>query len=140
MIVALLITAVLAILLGIRSHRRLDARLDAISHGLIRIEKAIGSEDWIELLENVGNWRSDDTQLNGIVGRLERIEIAVDPMARAKDEVKRLLRVLDEELQEDPGSAYEHNQVNKIAAQLERGERPERADWDQWIRTPFPLA
>ena len=91
-------------------------------------------------MEGEAGMRFDEIERNGIIGRLDRIGVAVDPMARARHEVTRLMRELDDALAKDPSNAHEHWQVTKIRELVEKGERPERDAWDSWIKTPFPWA
>jgi hypothetical protein len=140
MIVALLFMSVVTVVFIIALYRRLDARFVAISRGLIRIENALGAREWLELAESEAGTPLDWIDSDGIIGRLDRIETAVDPMARARHQARRVMSELDEALQRDERMAYQHFQVSKILELVEQGERPEQADWDSWIKTPFPWA
>ena len=124
--------------LALALYRRVSARLDAVSRALVRIENAIGAEEWLDMLEEAAGTRFERMERDAIVSRLDRIEVAVDPMARARHEVARLMSELDDALQEDSSNAYEHWQVSKIQELVEKGERPEREAWEAWIHTPFP--
>lgn len=137
MILSVALAVVLAALV-LALYRRVSARLDAVSRGLVRIESAIGSEEWREMLAEAAGARFERMERDWIVRRLDRIEVAVDPMARARHEVARLMRELDDALQEDSSNAYKHWQVSKIQELVEKGERPEREAWESWIHTPFP--
>jgi len=131
-------TAVIVAVLVLALYRRVSARLNAISRGLVRIENALGAQEWLEMLEEAAGTRFERIERDAIVRRLDRIEVAVDPMARARHEVRRLMRELDDALQEDPSNAYEHWQVTKIQEAVEKGERPAREAWESWIHTPYP--
>jgi hypothetical protein len=140
MIVAILVAVVLLVILVISLDRYVHGCFDNLTDRLTRIENALGAEDWVELLQGVPGTGAEELQQQGILGRLERIEATLDPMARARQHLKRRLRGLDDELKEDPSWAYAHSQVSKIGELVEKGERPDRKDWESWIGTPFPWA
>lgn len=131
------VVAVLLAVLIVFLYGQISVRLDAISRVLLRVEKAVGTERQPGMVTNDAGAHLERVERD-IMARLERIEMAVDPMVRARYDVARLMRELDEALQEDANSGYAHWQVSKIQEQIERGERPRREDWESWIRTPFP--
>jgi hypothetical protein len=141
MTVVVLIGVAILIILVIGLYRNVEARFFNLSERLTRIENALGGEDWVEFLHDLlPGSHPEEVERTGIVGRVERIEAALDPIARARLDVKRRMRELDEALKKDPSEGYVHWQASKIQELVERGERPDRAEWESWIGTPFPWA
>jgi hypothetical protein len=146
MIVIILITTILLFVLTISLGRYVVSHFEHVSQRLTRIEKALGAEDWVDSIREAPDVRdtlADELAHNGIVGRLERIEAALDPMARAKSDVKRVMRELDEDMEDEPledesDLALARDEARKIQELIENGDRPDRKDWESWIRTPFP--
>ena len=134
----IVLTLVSLVILVISLSRFLYARFETLGDRLTRIEDALGAEDWVEFLRGALGTDPEELEQKGIVGRLERIEAALNPLARARQQVNRVKRELDEALKEDPASGYAHWQVSKIEELIQKGEQPDRKDWESWIGTPFP--
>lgn len=136
----MIVSVVLAVLLGVLViflHAQISARLEVIERVLLRLQGLVGTEDGQRALAEAvrAHWVSAERD---VVGRLERIEAAVDPMARARQDVARVMRELDDALQEDDANGYAHWKASNVEEQIKRGERPARDEWETWIRTPYP--
>src|SRR5688500_11133812 len=103
MTVIILIGVLILIILAIGLYQIIEARFYNLTERLTRIEDALGAEDWVEFLHDLDlrGSRLEELERTGIVGRVERIEAALDPMARARLDVKRRMRELEELLKED---------------------------------------
>ena len=121
--VALLCMSVVTMVSGIAFYRRLDARLNTISQDLWRLETAIGAQEWVERVESHAGTSIEGLDEDGVIRGLHRIEIAVDPMARAKDDARRAMNALDIALREDDSNGYEHWQVSKVLDLVERSSK-----------------
>lgn len=136
-IILIALGIVIALVIGL--YRYLQGRFGNLDDRLTVLEGALGVEDWVEFLRIVPDTDPDGPQRRSFASRLDRIEARLgEPMARARLDVRRRMRELDEELTDDPSSGYEHSQVANIQDLVERGERPDRKEWESWVRTPFP--
>ena len=139
MTVIILIALGFLIVLVIGLFRYLRARFGNLADRLTIIEGALGVQDWVKSLQSGADTDPEGPERRSIASRLERLEAAVgDPMARARIDVRQRMRELDEVLKDDPDSGYEHWQVSQIQELIERGERPDRKEWESWVHTPFP--
>lgn len=108
------------------------------SERLTRIEDVLGGEEWRTLPEGLHGREARELGRDTVLRRLDRIEAAVDPLARARQQVAQRMQELDRELKENSRAAYSHYQAGLIEELVEKGERPDRDDWDIWIGTPYP--
>jgi hypothetical protein len=139
MTVIILIALGIVIALVIGLYRYLRGRFGNLADRLTVLEGALGVEDWVNFLRIVPDTDPEGPQRRSFASRLDRIEARLgEPMARARLDVRQRMRELDEELMDDPSSGYEHSQVANIQDLVERGERPDRKEWESWVHTPFP--
>ena len=139
MTLIILIALGILLILVIGLYPYVQTRFGNLADRLTVIEGALGVEDWVKFLQVVPDTDPEGPQRLSFASRLERIEAKLgDPMARARLDVRQRMRELDEVLKVDPGSGYEHSQVANIQALVERGERPDRREWESWVHTPFP--
>jgi hypothetical protein len=139
MLTAAVIILVALLLLSLYGMALQARRYEYIVNGLGRIESAIGSEEWACRLREVNpSLKELALTKDGIMDRLERIESAVDPMARARLLVRTKLRELEAEMAQDNSVAYQHMQVTRIEEALDANERPDRQAWADSVFAPYP--